>query len=411
MSIQAMRERKAALSVELQNLFKATEGKSFTPENTATYDAKMAEIDAINADIARVEKFLNATADSDNQLAIDNVADKFAHQNKNKLSAEIINIHQKWIRNGADSVTAEEWAKLRVQNAQSVGTGSAGGYTVPTEVVPNVIEALKAYGGMRDVATIITTDSGAPMNYPQSDGTAELGELVGENSAAASLDVSFAYVQLATYKYSSKSFAVPFELLQDSAVDINALINTRAVTRIGRITNNHFTTGTGSGQPNGIVTAASAGKTGTTGQTSTVIFDDLIDLVHSVDPAYRALGRCRFMMNDASLKVIRKLKDSNNRPIFLPGYEGLGGKMGDTLLGYPIQINQSVATMAANAKSILFGDFSFYIIRDVMGATMFRFADSAYVSNGQIGFLMWMRCGGNFTDIGGAVKYYVNSAT
>lgn len=117
------------------------------------------------------------------------------------------------------------------------------------------------------------------------------------------------------------------------------------------------------------------------------------------------------MLNDASLKIIHKLKDTAGRPIFLPGYDGLSGPMADTILGYPIQINQDVATMAANAKSILFGDFAFYKIRDAMDLQMFRFDDSAYIKLGQIGFLAWMRSGGNFTDVGGAVKYYANSAT
>jgi HK97 family phage major capsid protein len=134
-------------------------------------------------------------------------------------------------------------------------------------------------------------------------------------------------------------------------------------------------------------------------------------VVHSVDPAYRALGNCGFMMHDSSLKIIRKLKDSQGRPVFLPGYDGLGKSMPDTLLGYPVVINQDIAVMAANAKSILFGDFSFYKIRDAMDMQMFRFDDSAYIKLGQIGFLAWMRSGGNFVDVGGAVKYYQNSAT
>jgi HK97 family phage major capsid protein len=107
---------------------------------------------------------------------------------------------------------------------------------------------------------------------------------------------------------------------------------------------------------------------------------------------------------------LRKLKDTAGRPIFLPGYDGLGQAMGDTLLGYDICINQDVAAMAANAKSILFGDFSKYVIRDVMAPTLFRFEDSAYAKLGQVGFLMWHRAGGNLLD-SAAVKYYANSAT
>ena len=116
-------------------------------------------------------------------------------------------------------------------------------------------------------------------------------------------------------------------------------------------------------------------------------------------------------MNDDSLRIIRKLKDGNGRPIFLPGYDGLGGPMPDSLLGQPIFINQHMATMAASAKSILFGDFSKYIIRDVLQMQLHRFTDSAYAKLGQVGFLMFSRHAGNLVDVGGAVKYYQNSAT
>jgi HK97 family phage major capsid protein len=127
---------------------------------------------------------------------------------------------------------------------------------------------------------------------------------------------------LSTYKFSSKSVAVPIELLQDSAVDVEGFVRKRLVTRLGRITNTHFTTGTGLASPTGIVTAAGSGKVGTTGQTLTVIYDDLIDLQHSVDPAYRQLGNCGWMMNDASVKVIRKIKDTTEPSDLRPWVRG-----------------------------------------------------------------------------------------
>jgi len=218
-------------------------------------------------------------------------------------------------------------------------------------------------------------------------------------------------VALPVYKFSSKIIACPIELLQDSAVDMEAFIRNRIRTRLGRITNQMFTTGTGSGQPRGVVVGASAGKVGTTGQTLTVIYDDLIDLIHSVDPAYRNSGRCVFMTNDASIKIVRKIKDTTGRPLWTPGYEsGITVGQPDSLLGYRCVTNQDIAVMAANAKSILFGDFNYYKIRDVMAATLFRFTDSAYTKLGQVGFLAWMRAGGNLVD-SAAVKYYQNSAT
>lgn len=405
-SIQDLRERRASLAQNLHKLLEENPGNKWDASKQAIYDQSMAEIEDVDAEVKRINAVHEAIKDSAAGDAIRNVVERKAHDERKPH----LNAFWKLMRNGDRAMSQDDWSALR--NTMSVGTAGEGGYTVPTEVATSVANALKDYGGMRSVAEVFTTQSGNDINFPTSDGTSETGELIGENTTATGADPSFGVVTLKTYKFSSKVVAVPFELLQDSSIDIEAFIRDRLVERLGRVTNTYFTTGTGTAQPRGIVTAAASGKVGTTGQTTSIIFDDLVDLVHSVDPAYRALGRSRFMMNDASLKVIRKLKDTtNNRPIFIPGWDGLGGAMPDTILGYPVTINQDIATMAANAKSILFGDFSFYKIRDAMDLTMFRFDDSAYIKLGQIGFLAWQRCGGNFVDVGGAVKYYANSAT
>jgi HK97 family phage major capsid protein len=118
------------------------------------------------------------------------------------------------------------------------------------------------------------------------------------------------------------------------------------------------------------------------------------------------------MFHDDTLKVLRKIKDSNGRPIFVPGYEqGNPGGAPDRLMNRAITINQNMAPMAANAKSILYGDFSKYMVRDVMDVTIFRMTDSKYTEKGQVGFLAFCRSGGNLLDVGGAVKSYTNSAT
>jgi HK97 family phage major capsid protein len=266
---------------------------------------------------------------------------------------------------------------------------------------------------MRAVAKTIRTASGAQMQFPTADATGEVGAILGQNATAARVDTTFGNVALDVYKYSSNDIALPFELLQDSFIDIEAYIQGLLAIRLGRIQNTHFTVGTGTAQPRGLVTGAAAGRTGIVGQTTTVLYDDLVLLEHSIDPAYRGAAGVGYMMNDASLSVIRRLKDTQGRPIFVPGYEtGNPGGAPDRLMGRPITINQDVAVMAANAKSILFGDFSKYVIRDVMDLTLFRMTDSAFTRNGQVGFLAMQRVGGNLIDISGAsVKYYANSAT
>lgn len=398
--IQALRERIAARAKEVRELVD-TKNSAWTAQDQEAYDRGMAEVEDLKAQVARIEATNQAFADEKLNAQLATAAGR-------KAGGKVADLYDTWLRGGDKALSAEQWREIRA--TMSTTTAGEGGYTVQTDVAARIIDALKYFGGMRAVAQVLRQSMGNDLQFPGSDGTSETGELIGQNTTATAADPSFTAVTVSVYKYSSKIVAVPFELLQDSQVDVAAFVEQRLVQRVGRITNTHFTTGTGSGQPRGVVTGATLGKTGTTGQTATVIFDDLVDLVHSVDPAYRAAGTCVFMMNDASLKVIRKIKDSQNRPIFLPGYDGLAGPMPDTLLGYRIQINQDVATMAANAKSILFGDFGQYLIRDIMDPTMFRFEDSAYAKLGQVGFLMWCRSGGNLLDAK-AVYYYANSAT
>lgn len=412
--LNALREERGTLAKEVRALLDKHPGDQWGDDQQKVYDQKLARIDDIDGEISREQKAIDLLAAEN--VAIERVADERGispdqakAQNERERS-----IFRKWARGGDAAVTSEDWKFLRnIRNTMSTTTPAEGGYTVPTTVAASVFEALKEYGGMRDAADVFATSSGEQINYPTTDGTAEVGELIGENTTATGLDPSFGVVSLVTYKYSSKIVAVPYELLQDSSIDVEALVRSRLGERLGRITNTHYTVGTGSGQPRGVAVGAASGKVGTTGQTTTVIYDDLVDLEHSVDPAYRKQPGVGFMMNDASVKVIRKIKDTSGRPIFVPGYEtGVPGGAPDTLLGRRLFVNNDIAVMAANARSILFGQFKNYKIRDVMAISLFRFTDSAYTKLGQVGFLAWMRTGGQLVDVSGtSIKYYANSAT
>jgi len=419
MSIQMLREQRNSLVTAMRALADKPADKWNKEVDGPEWDRLDGELIHVDNSIKRIERINAATAE---QLGLDKIiaaAERVGQDQKSEAST----LFAKWLRGGDAGLTAEEWAKHRasvahiqsIQNTMSTTTPGQGGYTVQTEVQKTVLDALKAFGGMRAVADVMRTAGGNPMSFPTSDGTSETGEIIAQNVTATGADPSFGTVALNVYKFSSKIVAVPFELLQDSEVDIEAFVRGRLITRLGRITNTKFTLGAGDGssEPNGIITASTTGVTAanSTSQVTAITYDSLVDLVHSVDPAYRA-GNCKFMMHDLSVKVIRKIKDGQSRPIFVPGYEvGVPGGAPDTLLGYSIQINQDVATMAANAKSVAFGDFSYYKIRDVMDVTMFRFTDSAYTKLGQVGFLAWMRSGGNLIDVGGAVKLFVNAAS
>jgi HK97 family phage major capsid protein len=398
--IQALRERRSALAKELRNSLDQNPGKLWSAEHQKTYDTGLDDIALIDAEIDRLQKVMDLDAEQQFTEAV-NAAGGKPGESQEKAA------YTQWLRD-PNKLSGE--LAIIVRNVLSTGVGSEGGFTVPSEISSQLIDAMKDFSGVRQVAEVFTTAQGNPLSYPGSDGTAEVGELIAENVTATAADPVFTTVALNVYKYSSKIVAVPLELLQDSSIDIEAFVRKRLAERIGRITNTHFTVGTGTGQPRGVVVGSTLGKTGTTGQTITVISDDLVDLIHALNVAYRQQGRARFMMADLSFAKVRKLKDSQNRPIFIPGWDGLGKGMPDEILGYPVQVNDDVAVMAANAKSILFGDFSYYKVRDAMAFSLFRFADSAYVKLGQIGFLAWHRSGGNLVD-SKAVFHYANSAT
>jgi HK97 family phage major capsid protein len=404
MSIQALREKRAAVAAEALAL---VQRKDYEPaKHNAEYDARMDEITALDGQISRFEAALKLQAEkADDEL----IAEKTAKQARDgvKTPRELFN---SFLRAGFKGLTVEEAGEFHrtFHNTLSTGTGSEGGFTVQSDVAATIIDKMKDYGRMRAVATVITTAGGNPLSYPASDGTSEEGELVAENATASDLDPTFSSVALNVFKYSSKVVAVPIELLMDSAVDVEAFVARRLAERLARITEKHFATGTGSGQPAGVVGRASQGliAANSTSQVTAIISDSLIDLYHSLDPAY-ATGNTAWMMNNDTLGKVRKLKDGQSYPIFMADYSQ---SPSGTLLGRPVEVNQNLANMAANAKSILFGDFSQYYVRDALGLLLQRYDDSAYAKKGQVGFLAWARTGGNLIEPA-AVKFFQNAAS
>jgi HK97 family phage major capsid protein len=384
-TIKALADKRATIKRELRNLIDSVPSSRWTISNQRTYDHGVAELDRLDDQIvaARADVFRTSAHDTDDRVVL-----------------------RSYLLNGFAGFTAEQVAHIR--NTMSTTTGSQGGYTVATDVSARIADLMKDYSGVRRVAEVIVTAKGNAMPWPTSDGTTETGELLAENASASEADPTFGTAPLTAWKYSSKVITVPFELLQDSGIDFEGVIADRVASRIGRSSNTHFTTGSGSSQPNGFVTAASTGKTGTTGQTTSIIHDDVIDLVHSVNGEYRQETHgAQFMTSDAGFKMLRKLKDTAGRPIYLPS----DGEGPESVMGYDVVINNDIAAPAASAKSLYFGNWwRGYKVRDALDVTIFRLADSVYATKGQVGFIAFSRCGGNLVDTA-AVKAYQHSAS
>lgn len=280
--------------------------------------------------------------------------------------------------------------------------GVAGGYLIAPEQLRTSLEVnMLAFGGMRQVAETIRTASGEPMSWPTADDTTNTGAQLGESTTiGSSVDPTFGKVYWSAYKFSSKPILVPYELLQDSVFNLPAVIGAMLGERLGRITNTKFTTGTGAATCKGIVTAASSFSAASA---TAIAGDDILGLQHSVDPAYR--GGAGFMMHDAIVLVIRKLKDGNGQYLWQPG---LQNGVADRLAGATMTINQDMdSTIASGKKTILWGRFSNYKIRTVGDVRMYRL-EERYRDTDQDAFIAFTREDGNLLTAGTAVVKYLS---
>ena len=288
--LRERREAKAQEANALNNKYPADQ--RMPKEEVEKFDAILNEVEAIDAEITRETRLAQLAGEQAGNVI--NRAMDAATRDPSKHSENAVAL-KNYFRGGLNGLTKEQLdshnARVTpdIRAAMSTTTTTEGGFTVATEYMRSVEQAMKAYGGMLQVASIINTQSGATMNFPTGDATAEVGAIIGQNTTVNRADTTFGNVSLDVYKYTSNDIAIPWELIQDAFIDIEAYIREVLSMRLGRILNTHTTVGTGTAQPRGIVTAAALGKTGTTGQTLTVTYDDLVDLEHSVDPAYRSL--------------------------------------------------------------------------------------------------------------------------
>jgi HK97 family phage major capsid protein len=295
---------------------------------------------------------------------------------------------------------------LEQRGSLSAVTSGLGGATVPAEnFIPKLERAMLLFGGPEQVAEIMTTTSGETLTMPTSNDTTNKGRIIAENNGGSTSQTteSFGQIQWFAYKYTSDAILVPSELLDDSAVDLAGMLGDMLGERLGRIGADHFTTGTGAGQPKGLITAATLGKT--TASATAITADEIIDLVHSVNPAYR--NGASFMLHDSILQQIRKIKDSYGQYLWQPSIQ-LG--IPDKLYGYNLTINQSMdSAVTTTKKTVAFGLMNKYKIRRVKGVRLFRLQER-YRDADQDGFVAFVRQDGNLLDAGVAPVKYLQQA-
>lgn len=300
--------------------------------------------------------------------------------------------------------------------AQSEASGPAGGFFVPESFRGKIVERLKAYGGLMNEAETVSTSTGAPLYWITNDDVAsnEAG-IVDENAQNTfGADFVFGKNALGAYKYDTAGASgdwlkVSWELLQDSEYDLEGFIARKFAERIARKVAVDLISGSGVQEPQGIINGGLDNSnvviaSGTAGPT----YAELLTIIHSIDPAYR--DGAKWLMNDKTLSLIQGLVDTTGRPLLWNNNNGdlSNGLTGQTLLGYPVVIDQAMPDLlTGSTKGLIFGNLrNAYVVRMVKDFTLVT-AHELFARNGQVGYLGWQRLDGMVQDPHSAV--YVTS--
>jgi HK97 family phage major capsid protein len=303
-------------------------------------------------------------------------------------------------------IANQDIAGLRVTNAQGEGSTTAGGYLVPSGFRQKLVEVRKSFGGFAAETDSFDTGDGAPIEYPTIDDTANVGDITAESAAITSgNDLVFGTVTVGAYKYTSAGagsnlpLRVPVELLQDSAFDVESLVARKLGERIARKQAAHWVTGTGSGQPKGIL-ASSLTQDNDLDVADVIDYDDIMDTYDLLDAAYEP--NAKWLMKKNTWSQIRGIVDLNGRPLVQDALSGITGSPEKRLLGFPVIIDEGVPTLSSAGITfpVAFGDFrEAYVIRRVSGLVVVA-NPYTRAANGEVEFSAWERADGNIQNRG-----------
>lgn len=387
MTLHEMKQKRNNIAAEMRALHEKIGDATWTEEQRTEWNKAKTDLDALDEQIAREEELRrqdqNYVDANENEQR-----ENLGNENNDAPDEKRALIFDKWMRHGASELTPEERKALRELRAQGMAPDEKGGYTVPDTFLAKVVEQMKAYGGIASVAQIISTSDGRTMEWATADGTAEVGVLLGENEEAGEEDTEFGMDSLGALKMTSKIIRVSNELLQDSAIDMEAYLARRIAERIGRGEARYLIQGTGAGtpkQPKGLAVSVT-GITQTAAATA-VKWQEILALKHSIDPAYRRGPKFRLAFNDSTLKLISEMEDGQGRPLWLPDIVGVAPA---SVLNVPYVIDQEIDDIGAGKKFMFCGDFDRFIIRRVKYMILKRLVER-YAEFDQTGFLAFHR--------------------
>jgi HK97 family phage major capsid protein len=380
MTITEMRTKRAKLWNTMEGFLDTHRNDMgvLSAEDDATYSKMEHDLDSLTNEIKRMER----------RDAIEAELNKPVNQPITEAPERAASIKPDKVGRASDAYKEDFDRHLRgkilVHNVLSEGTDADGGYLVPEDFERNIVMALEEENVIRSLAKVITTQHERKIPVATGHSTAQW---TAENAAYTESNPTFGQKQIDAFKLTDLC-RVSVELLQDSAFDIEDYLMKEFARAFGIAEEEAFCVGTGTNQPTGIFTA-NGGTVGVTAAANNAITaDELISLVYALKSPYRR--NAKFLMNDATISAIRKLKDLNGAYLWQPS---LQAGQPDRLLGYDLYTSPYVPTMAAGALTVAFGDFKNYWIGDRAGRTVQRL-NELYATNGQIGYVATERVDG-----------------
>ena len=411
-NLKEMREKMAKLATNARAIIEEITDE--TPEDRAVelereFDAMMQEHDRLAERVERVERSEAAMASLDD-LDLSNVPQFQGRSAPAVDNGPQVDYRQAFCEmiasGGIETVSLEARQVLMEHRVQVGGTNSSGGFTVPTELAGFIEKSMIATGPMYDsnLFTVLETTSGHTFNIPTVDDTAVTAVAHTEGTAPTNdggKDVTFGQKSLGAYAFDTEFVRWSAELNADSVLNMESLLGQLLGERLGRIANTNLTTGNGSSTVEGIMTNSSAGKTAASATAITA--DEIIDLIHSVDPAYRTSPKTAIMMNDSTLAAVRKLKDGNGNYLWQMGNYQAG--IPQNILGYNVIVNQAMDSLATAKKVMLFGDMSKFYVRKVGQPSIIVLRERFAPDFGILGYIRFDGCLTNTS----AIKHLVTA--
>lgn len=388
----------------------ATEGRELTADERAAYDKADGEVaflgKQIEAAIENERRIREQEAAMEELRAKAAANPEYAKADPVVEGAETI---RSWVRGDRPEQRAIELVPEK--RLLSKGSATAGGNTVPTAFYNQLVEHLIDVSGVLAAGPWeMNTATGESMQVPKTNAHSAKAQIVAEGAQLQDNDPSFGLVTVGAHKYGFL-LKLTHELVNDTGVNLMSYISRQAGVALGNGFGEHLVIGTGTGQPQGVATAATIGVTGA-GATPTA--EELIDLYHSVIAPYRRSSSCGWLMNDKTLAAVRKLRDDSGGAgtgqfLWQPGL--VAGEP-DTILGKPLFIDPFMPDAAGDgtSKAILFGDFSTYLVRRVEAIRIERSDDFAFDTD-MITLRFILRGDGRQIDTTGAVKAFVSGSS